>query len=209
LTPVSLVNSKRVCLNYELKNVGPSGVSDVELWYTRDGHVWQRHSATRQARPPYVVEVEEEDLYGFTLVAQSGAGLAQRPPQDGDRPQLWVEVDATKPNVRLLGVETGNEAEARHLKIVWRATDRNLGSRPITISCGASPEGPWAPIATKIENSGRYLWPMPPDMPHQFLIRVEAVDMAGNVGVAQTPTPVLSDLAQPTAAILGAEAERR
>src|SRR5205814_7780517 len=38
-----LVGSKRVSLNYELKEVGPSGVSQVELWYTQDGRSWNKY----------------------------------------------------------------------------------------------------------------------------------------------------------------------
>jgi hypothetical protein len=201
-SPVRLVNSKRIVLNYEIKNVGGSGVTDVELWYTRDGRIWQKHGTAHQSRPPYVAEVQDEDLYGFTLVAHSGVGLGKRPPKEGDRPQVWVEVDTTRPNVRLLSVETGKDADARNLTVLWRATDSNLGPRPITISYATQADGPWHPIAARIKNTGRYVWQMPLDGPQRFLLRVEAVDQAGNVGMAQTPSAVLKDLAQPTTSIL-------
>src|ERR1700730_18680169 len=54
---------------------------------------------------PYVVEVDKEDLYGFTLVGKSGVGVSKQPPQAGDMPHILVEVDLTKPLVRLLGAE--------------------------------------------------------------------------------------------------------
>jgi hypothetical protein len=177
-------------------------VTDVELWYTRDGRTWQKHGSARQSRPPYVAEVDAEDLYGFTLVVHSGVGLGKKPPQEGDVPQVWVEVDTTKPEVRLLGVEVGKDADCRAVTISWRAADKNLSPRPVTLSYATQAGGPWTPIASQVENTGRYVWRMPADVPHHFLVRVEAADEAGNVGMAQTPTPVLDDLAQPTAAIL-------
>jgi hypothetical protein len=202
---VRLVNSKRISLNYALNNVGPSGVAEVELWSTRDGRLWQKHEGAHKGPPPYVVEMDDEDLYGFTLVVHSGAGLGKRPPAEGDSPQMWVEVDVTAPTVRLLGCETDKDSKERHMTILWRATDKNLAPKPITISYAASPEGPWTPVVRRIDNSGRYVWAIPADVPHHFLVRVEAKDLAGNVGMAQTPKALLDDTAQPTASIVGVE----
>src|SRR5579883_3387617 len=39
---IRLVNSKRISLNYKVNNVGPSGVTAVELWCTRDGRTWKK-----------------------------------------------------------------------------------------------------------------------------------------------------------------------
>src|SRR5262249_53332675 len=90
---VRMVNSKRFSLSYDVKEVGPSKVSTVDVWYTQDGNNWQKNRTQKcaddpEARPPYAVEikVEEEGLYGFTLVVRSGVGLSERPPQVGDKP---------------------------------------------------------------------------------------------------------------------------
>src|SRR5205823_13601953 len=77
---VRMVNSKRVSLNYEIKDVGPSGISAVELWYTQDGKRWEKFDTANQPRPPLVIEVKDDALYGFTLVARNGIGLGKRPP---------------------------------------------------------------------------------------------------------------------------------
>ena len=61
------------------------------------------------------------------------------------------------------------------------------------------------PIVSKLENSGRYVWQMPADVPFQFLVRVEATDRAGNVGSDETAKPVSVDLAQPKGIILNVE----
>lgn len=197
-----LVNSKRINLNYRLEDVGPSGAV-VELWYTRDARTWQKHSEDKNPRPPFIVDVSEEGRYGFTLVVHSGVGLGDRAPQTGDTPQIWVEVDWTKPVVQLHNVEVGRGLEAGNLTVTWTATDKNLARAPIALSYAEHPEGPWTPIAANLENTGRYIWRLPPTgIPYQFHVRVEAVDLAGNVGSAQTPTLVKVDLSRPKVSIL-------
>ncbi len=207
---VRLINSKRFSLAYAVKDLGPSGLAGVELWYTQDGKTWQKHPSPMHHHSPYVIEVGEEDLYGFTLVAHSGAGISTPTPKTGDLPQVWVEVDVTSPIVRLLGAEPGVGADAGTVIILWSATDKHLGAQPITISYAERPDGPWTPVAQKIQNTGRYVWQITPGMPMRFYVRVEAVDEAGNVGQAQTSQPVMADIARPSIAILGvAPAARR
>jgi hypothetical protein len=204
---VRLVNSKTISLSYELKDVGKSGVSVVELWYTTDGRNWLKYPDRAQQQSPYVFQVDAEGLYGFTLVARSGVGLGEQPPKYGDPPQIWVEVDLTKPVVRLQNVEVGRGPESGNLTITWTATDKNLERQPITLSYAETADGPWKPIAANLENSGRYLWKMPADVPYRFLVRVEAADRARNVGGDQTEPsrPVIVDLSQPKVQVLGVE----
>src|SRR5205085_10629766 len=143
-----------------------------------------------------------EGLCGFTLVVRSGVGLGERPPQVGDPPQAWVEVDLTKPIVRLQGVEVGRGADSGKLTILYQANDKNLARQPITLSYAETVGGSWKPIAAGVENNGRYVWQMPQDVPYQFLVRVEAVDGAGNAGSDETPKPVAVDLTLPKGVIL-------
>jgi hypothetical protein len=207
---VHLVNNKRISLNYEIKEQGPSRVSLVELWVTRDGRNWQKFkedTGNSQAgpQPPFVVEVNEEGQYGFTLLARSGVGLGERPPQVGDPPQVWVEVDLTKPQVKILSVDPPRSVDDRNLTISWSASDKNLGRQPITLSYAEQADGLWTPIASNLENTGRYVWPMPANVPFRLYVRVEAIDRAGNIGSAQSPNPILVDLSKPKVNILNVE----
>jgi hypothetical protein len=201
---VRLVNSKHISLNYEVKGVGPSGITDVELWCTRDGRTWKKLETLHQKTPPCVVDVADEDLYGFTLVVRTGAGLGKAP-QEGDPPQVWVEVDTTRPTVRLLGVEAAKGSTGRQLTIRWKAADKNMAARPITLTYAAQAEGPWLPVAGPLENTGHYVWQVPAEVPHRLFLRVEAADQVGNVGSAQTPDALLDDTSQPTVSILQVE----
>jgi hypothetical protein len=204
---VRMVNSKRITINYEVKDVGPSGVSGVELWCTQDGKSWKKREVSRQAKPPYVVEVSEEGLYGFTLRARNGIGLCAEAPKPGDLPQIWVEVDMTSPVVKLTGVNASCNGSKQNLIIHWKASDKNLGPRPITLSYSQSKEGPWQVMAANIPNTGRHVWPMPSQTPARFLVRVQATDLVGNVGASQTPKPVLMDRSQPVVNILNVDSE--
>jgi hypothetical protein len=209
---VRMVNSKRFSLSYDVKETGPSGVSTVDLWYTQDGNNWQKYRTQKctenpEQRPPYTIEVDvrEEGLYGFTMIVHSGVGLSDRPPQVGDRPQIWVEVDTTKPDVRLNQIVVGRGLDKGKLTVTWTARDKNMRPQPITLSYARSAEGPWTPLAEKLENTGRYVWKMPADVPYEFLVRAEAADKAGNVGTAVTTEMVKVDLSQPKVQILTVE----
>jgi hypothetical protein len=202
---VHLINRKRLTLNYEVKDVGPSGISGVELWYTYDAKEWRRHESAPETKPPYLIEVQEEGLYGFTLLAKNGIGLSKEPPHPGDLPQVWVEVDLTKPTVAITDVKPEVRDKEPMLNIQWKASDKNLASHPITISYAEKADGPWQPIGSNLDNSGRYQWPLRSGSPATMYVRVEAKDLAGNVGIAQTPTPVQVDMARPTVQIVDVE----
>jgi hypothetical protein len=207
--PTMTVNSRTIRLNVSLSDVGPSGVSSVELWATRDGQAWQRCSTQPPPNGPLVVHVPEDGRYGFTLVVKSGVGVSSTPPRPGDAPQLWVDVDETRPEVRLLRVEAGKLLEADNLTVTWVASDLNLMPRPVTISTSTNQDGPWTPVASSLENTGRYVWQMPKDVPYHFYVRVEVRDRAGNSSIDCWPQPIHVDRAVPHGTILGIEADKK
>ncbi len=173
-----MVNSRRVRLNYELQDVGPSGVSRVELWATRDGQSWQRYSDDPPTTGPLVLHVAEEGRYGFTVVARSGVGVLGRRPSPGDQPQVWVIVDETAPVMQLHEAKVGQGENA----------------------------GPWQPIARDLDrDTTSFVWSLPKEVPYRFWVRVEACDRAGNVGQVTSPRPVLVDHAQPRGVITTVE----
>jgi hypothetical protein len=203
--PQRLVNSKKISLQYQVRNAGPSGIALVEIWRTCDGRKWEKYAEQRNAKPPLMAEVEKEGLYGFTIIPRSGVGLARKAPTAGESPQLWVEVDLTPPQVKVNEPIVGTGQDSGKLTITWNARDKNLGPEPITISFAEESNGEWKPIVSHVRNTGRYVWRMPTRTPYRFLVRVHAVDRAGNVGSDQTLNPVIVDLATPESVILGAD----
>ena len=200
------VNSKRISFNFEIKDTGPSGVSAIELWQTTDRRNWTLYGKEPRPQPPLICEVAREGIYGFTMVVRSGVGLATPPPQAGDSPQVWVEVDLTPPIVHWVRTEVGRGPESGKLFITWKATDKNLGATPITLFYSETPEGPWKEIDKNVENGGRYVWQMPAaGIPYKFLVKVDATDKAGNSGASVTASYAIVDLALPKSTILGVE----
>jgi len=200
-----LVNSKRVNLNYELKDVGPSGVAELELWYTQDGRSWNKYPQRSSENPEggkIAFDVAGEGVYGLTLVAKSGVGLSVQPPKIGDHPQIWLEVDMTRPQVQLQSVIVGRGTEKGKLTIHWSAQDKNLHPQPITLAYADNVEGPWTSMVQNQTNTGRYVWQMPDGVPYQFYVRVQATDQAGNIGEAVTTDMVRVDLSQPKVRII-------
>ncbi len=198
---LKLVNSKKINLAYDVKDVGPSRVAAIDLWITTDGRTWTKHGQPHsdEAGKNLVIELEREGQFGITLVAKSGVGLGERPPQSGDRPQAWIEVDLTKPVVSVRNVLVGQGLDKGKLKIAWNASDKNLGPNCIALKYAEQAAGPWNVIADKLNNTGEYTWAMPTPAPFQFFVKVEAVDKAGNMGEDATPQSVKVDLSIPRA----------
>jgi hypothetical protein len=189
-----LVNTKRFSLSYAVEDNG-TGLAAVDLWETRDCKTWKKCDHATQLSHAYVVEVAEDGMYGYTMVARGAADKRETQPKAGDVPQVWVTVDATKPVVQLTGVELNLTSRLPNLIIRWSAQDRNFGPRPVTLSYAEQMEGPWVTLAANIENTSRYECPIPTTMPKKAFIRVEAVDLVGNSGVAVTVQTVRLDFA--------------
>jgi hypothetical protein len=205
---VRFINSKRITLNFEVTDVGVSGLSAVEVWYTSDGRDWNKIDAPPHKKS-YVVGVDTDGKYGFTLLARNGLGVGHEPPAPGDPPQMWVTVDTTPPAVELTEVTPTTHRKAHTVAIRWRATDEHLGRNPISLLYAERADGPWRPIAANLPNNGRYDWKVPTGAPTRLLVRVEATDLAGNVGRAQTSRPLLLDTSRPNVSILAVEPDGR
>jgi hypothetical protein len=193
---VAHVRSLTFQLNYEIDNVGPSKVKEVEIWWTRDTRAWQKYPEPAREKGPYPVRVQEPGTYGFTLIPRSGVGLAARPPNPGDQPQIWIEVDLTAPRVTVNNAVVS--ADTGKLTVVWSASDRWLRPQPISISYAEKRDGSWTPLpgANRLENTGSYTIDTG-SLPFQIYVRVEATDEAGNVGSDVFRDPVKIDLKVP------------
>ena len=185
-----MVNSRKFALEYEVESVGSAGIAKVEIWGTRDGgRTWASYGIEPGREGPVRVSVEGEGLYGFRITVQDGNGFGGRPPRSGDLPELWVGVDLTKPAAALTTVDLGNGEHAGELAIHWQASDALLAAHPVSLSFSDRPDGPWATIASGLDNTGVYNWRFDNRVPDHVLLRLEVRDEAGNVGEFQTPEP--------------------
>ena len=226
LTRAQVINYPRFDLGFDLEK-GPSGISRVDLWVTRDdGKSWSKWSQHdgKGGAVRVALDVREntqlEGNYGFRLVPVSGAGLSEREPVAGDTPDMRVTLDVTAPLIDLFPPLSDPNAPDT-LVIQWKAADRNFGDDPITLEWGDAPTGPWkpvasngndpvvqataisAPVAKRLANTGQYAWRVPNGIPARVYLKATARDAAGNVKEVVTREPILVDLTKPRAKISG------
>jgi hypothetical protein len=197
--PVEISNSTQTTIDYEVTRSGPSGIGKVELYLTEDeGRSWRHWTEDLNPRPgsPLAVNLPGEGVFGLRLVVTSGAGLAKRGPQPGDPPQMRIEVDTTPPLAKLLPPQP-DPSRRDALLLTWTASDRNLAANPVTLQFAQQSGGPWTTIAKELPNTGRYQWLVQQGFPPRVYLRLLVSDAAGNLGVDQTPEPILVDLNEP------------
>jgi hypothetical protein len=199
------LSTTRLFLDYRLESLGASGVGRVEVWCTRDlGQSWQKLCEDADRQSPVDVNLPGEGIFGLSLVVSNGRGFGALPPNPGDTPDYWVEVDTTKPIADLIQVRHGTGDDSGALQIVWSVREKNLGPDAIELQFGPSREGPWQPVAKGLKSEGVYRWVPPTEVGSQTYLRLTARDLAGNVATAETVQPVLlDDLSRPRARVVG------
>ena len=185
LTRAQVINYPQFNLGFDLEQHGPSGISRVDLWVTRDeGRNWSKWSQHdgKGGAVRVALNVREntqlEGQYGFRLVPVSGAGLSEREPVAGDAPDMRVVLDITAPTIDLFAPASDPNTPDT-LVIQWKATDKNFGDDPITLEWSDAPTGPWKPVASagtdpviqataintpvarRLANTGQYAWRIP------------------------------------------------
>jgi hypothetical protein len=196
------INSPRASLDYRIDEVGPSGVGKVEVYLTTDqGETWKKVGDDADRRSPVEFDLAAEGSFGVRLAVTNGNGFGGTPPQRGDAPTVLIDVDASAPFVQLRPIES--IVTNGMLDIRWLATDKNFGPEPVSLYYRTRAEGAWQVIARAVKNDGVYQWALPRDIASQFYVKVEAVDLAGNVARAETPHPIILDTSEPRATVLG------
>ena len=200
-----LVNNGHVFLDYQIEKEGASGVGKVELWYTTNmGQSWQKFGEDPDRKSPAEIDLPGEGIYGVTIVVANGRGFGANPPQTGDTPDWWIEVDTTKPKADLVSVRTNPNGEDGSLYISWSAKDKNLHSEPIDLYYALQRQGPWLPIAKNLKNDGTFRWTPSPETGSHALNRLTVRDQAGNSSSSETIQPVaLDDLSRPRGRVVG------
>lgn len=199
-----VVNSRTFDVEYDLQSIGPWGVAKVELWGTHDGGAtWQSFGVDDDNRSPVRATVPTTGIYGFRILVDGANGAAALPPRSGDVPELVVAVDLDPPSAELVSADVGEGNLSGHLLIRWQVTDTNLEPRPINLFYSSYPNGPWSTIAAGLENTGEYAWRLERHVPDRFYLRLEARDVAGNLGTHQTAEPIMLNRPQPTGRLRG------
>ncbi|MBI3271310.1 MAG: hypothetical protein HYZ53_20105 [Planctomycetes bacterium] len=174
-----------------------SVLRDVELWTTQDaGHTWRMLRRCEPAELPDVTLDLPEGEHGLVAVATDVAGNRAAEPAADTAPSLSVLVDAKAPEVRLVspvGPQTVRGGDP--LALSWVALDSHLANTPCSVEVakvGADGQAePWETVAGHLPWSGEYAWRAPAE-DGAFLVRVRAVDRAGNEGSAELPVRIVA-----------------
>lgn len=200
------VRSNNFQITYELDEIGPSGIGAVELYISPNGGAqWWKYGNDADKKSPVHVRVPEDGEYSFIIRAVNGVGYGAPQPQAGDLPTTIVVVDRSAPEIRMSPIQQGQGRDANRLTFQWDITDNMLQERPVSLFYAAEANGPWKPISAGLKNTGFHEWTVPAEAASELYFKIEAVDRAGNKSFQHTATPLMIDLATPTARVLGIE----
>ncbi len=196
-----MFNTRRIELDYDVESMSPGSIPTIEIWGTKDGgRAWTKYGTLQNEHGPAFVTVDADGLYGFRIVVASGASGAEEAPRSGDAPDIWINVDTEKPAGGIISAQA-DSATPGAVAIRWEATDAYLAARPISLYWSTTTTGPWAPIGLDLANTGTHAWQPNANTPGPVYLRLEVRDLAGNLLVMDTPSPVPLSSGRPKARI--------
>ncbi len=200
--PLMLSRSRQFTWDYTVEGVNAEDRrSKVILWGTRDGgFTWQQVAVDEDGKSPILVSLDQRGLQGFRLEV-SHDGQPWQSPRSGDTPQCWVAIDETPPTVSILSVTSSGEPSQggeQTFAVSYACDDPLIVPRGGRLQYSPNPAGPWASVAEGLESTGQYLWTPSRTVPARVYLRIEAEDLAGNVGAAVTPEPLAVGGGRPT-----------
>lgn len=200
--PRQLLNTTKASVEYRIDQVGPSGVGKIEVYMTADnGASWSRIHEDIDRRTPAEINLPGEGVFGIRMVVTNGNGFGGAAPAKGEAPTSFIEVDTTTPDVQLRDIEPNTKNGC--LEIRWKATDKNLGAEPVNLFYRIRSDAAWIPMVKKIRNEGLYLWSFPRDSGNRFYVKIEVADQAGNLARVECANPVVLDMTEPRASVVG------
>jgi hypothetical protein len=206
ITSMTLINSTQMSVEYNVNRKGPSGVSKVEIYGTTDGgRTWKRFGEDTDGMSPADVTLPGDGVFGLRLVGINGNGFG-KPPAAGALPTTNVEVDTIRPKIQSWKV---SPIEQGKLEIQWRVLDKNLGNDPVSLYYAHERNGTWKPLCKKLKGEGVFQGAVPADATDQISIRVEAIDLAGNVSTCESQEPLIVDRMEPEINVVGVTVPQR
>jgi hypothetical protein len=190
--PLQLSRSRRFAWDYEMPAERPNATRlRVELWSTRDGGLsWQKAAVDDDVVSPINVVLPAAGLYGFRLEIMPDVPDLSTGPRPGDAAESWIGIDEDPPHVEFLGAARLSESDTSGIVIRYTSRDQLPAPKTARLLFSPNAEGPWATIATAVENQGEYRWQPDRVTPARVYLRIEVADAAGNVGAASSPEPV-------------------
>ncbi len=189
----------------------PEGLARTELYYAaHDGAkwgAWQKHGQVFPKETPVVWAPPEGrwQVYLRPIMTSELAGPDPAKNPEQVKPQREFIIDRGAPQVAV--TFPGAKAKLRggdKYTITWTAADPYLRNAPISIKWSLDGSGTFATVASDQPNSGSFDWTVPRDMTSTGVLRVEAGDKAGNVGMTES-TGILVDSIRPRGKVTSPE----
>jgi hypothetical protein len=198
-TTHTILDTNVCTINYKLEGVVRASAK-IDFWATNDsGRTWTKLRDESNGMPPAKLVLPGDGLYGIRIRPGGGA----KPPEAGEEPDCEIEVDTTKPVVKMLQPTIGSGEDFGTAVLSWTATDKNLLSNSIRLMYATSPKGPWDVIVDGYKNDGLYRWAIPTGLTGPIYVRAEASDRAGNVGMHDLATPIEIETGKQRVKVIG------
>lgn len=188
--PEHFFTSKPVIMVHQPEGYRPEEIPRVAIWYTRDnGYHWKKAGYFGRSATYFPLEVKKEGDYGIRFVGPGQESAMETPPN----PVCVHHVDMTPPKVRLsLEPEQAWYMLGQRVTVNWTATDPHLEAMPARVSVipdWESDQSRPIEIAREQADVGSIEYTVPANlMGDGFRIRVDAIDRAGNIGLAYSQT---------------------
>ncbi|MFA6418794.1 MAG: hypothetical protein WCW67_06645, partial [Candidatus Margulisiibacteriota bacterium] len=182
------VNNNLTTLIWNAAIDATSGIANYEM--TIDGSI----VATLGAATSYAVTGALSDAaHSWRIRARDNAGNWSA------NSSTWTfTVDTSLPAVSVIAPSAGALVSGTAYAIQYSAADSvGFGPTPITISLSLNGGATWSVIAAGLANSGTYDWALPSSYSTDSMIKLEAVDLAGNSGSGTSGTFTLGRVEEP------------
>lgn len=188
--PEHFFTSKPVIMVHQPAGYNAEEIPRVAVWYTRDnGNHWKKAGYFGRSATYLPLPVKKEGDYGIRFVGPGQESAMETPPD----PVCVHHVDMTPPKVKLsIEPEQAWYALGQRVTVNWMATDPHLEALPARVSVvpdWASNQSQPIEIAREQPEAGSIEYTVPANlMGDGFRIRVDAIDRAGNIGLAYSQT---------------------
>lgn len=155
------------------------------------GDAWERLGECKKTTLPNgdvrftrEVDVDRDGVYEYTSRPVVG-GEVDNPPRPEDPAQAIVVVDTLAPTAEILLPPEDYEVKpGEPVKLSWTVSDENLGDKPAVFTYSTDGGRSWNLVERGLPAEGVTHWTAPADMAGPAIVRLAAIDLAGNVGRA-------------------------